>query len=156
PPHGGSVVSVIVEKLIYRKALNPDVISMSSSETIIYRVSPSILSSTMLATPSWPQGMKPLSTVSWIVDLPSRYKAHLQFINVTQPTCADRHTCIKVKLLGQKEELMSRREDEEVENLWVQQSFYLNMSNCMPEKNHFGARTMIVLQKKNGKESLWS
>ncbi|KAK5610650.1 hypothetical protein CRENBAI_001844 [Crenichthys baileyi] len=145
-------VSVTIMPQDFTRCTNPLLnvsVSPEITETIIYRVSPSILSSTMLATPSWPQGMKPLSTVSWIVDLPSRYKAHLQFINVSQPTCSDRHTCIKVKLLGQKEELMSCREDEKVENLWVQQSFYLNMSNCMPEKNHFGARTMIVLQKKN-------
>lgn len=118
-------------------------------ETIIYRVSPKASSPTLLATPNWPQGMKPSSTVSWIVSLPSQYKALMQFVNISQPKCGDRHTAIKVKMLGYEEEIMSRREDEEAENkLEVPHSFSLNMSNCIPEEGQFGAVTKIVLQKK--------
>nr|XP_046272936.1 CUB domain-containing protein 1-like [Scatophagus argus] len=118
-------------------------------ETIIYRVSADVSSPTLLATPNWPQGMRPFSTVSWIVTLPSQYQAIMQFVNISQPKCNDRHTAIKVKMLGQEEELMSRREDEPAEEkLMVPESFYLNMSNCIPEEGQFGAVTKIVLQKK--------
>ncbi|KAM9384548.1 CUB domain-containing protein 1 [Pholidichthys leucotaenia] len=118
-------------------------------EAVMYRVTPEITSPTMLATPNWPQGMREQSTISWIVTVPSHYQAHLQFINVSQPKCESRHTSIKVQMLGYEEELMSRREDEDLEKLLVPQSFYLNMSNCKPEKDHFGVVTKIVLEKKN-------
>lgn len=97
--------------------------------------------------------MKPFSTVSWIVTLPSQYQAHVKF-NVSTPKCKDRHTCVKVKVLGKEEELMSRREDEEVEDLVVPHSFYLNLSNCLPEKDHFGVLTTIALEKKSSKQPL--
>lgn len=135
----------------FRRSLQPLLnisISPEITETMIYWVSPKMTSPTILPTPGWPQGMKPFSTVSWVVDLPSQYKSHLQFINVSQPGCAKGHTSISVKLKGQKEELMSRNEEEKVEDLWVEKSFYLNMTNCKPETNLFGATTKIVLQKK--------
>lgn len=103
-----------------------------------------------MATPNWPEGMASVSTVSWIVTLPSQYEAALQFVNISQPKCKDRHTSIKVKMLGQEEEILSRREDEKAEDrLDVPQSFYLNMSNCIPEEGQFGAVTKISLQKKS-------
>ncbi|XP_040909666.1 CUB domain-containing protein 1 [Toxotes jaculatrix] len=123
--------------------------SQEISETIIYRVSPNTLTPNLLATPNWPEGMRPSSTVSWIVTLPSQYQAHMQFVNVSQPKCLDWHTAITVKMLGYEEEILSRREDEQAKDkLLVPQSFYLNMSNCIPEEGHFGAVTEIVLQKK--------
>ncbi|XP_045915638.1 CUB domain-containing protein 1 isoform X2 [Micropterus dolomieu] len=123
--------------------------SQEFSETIIYRVSPMTTSPTLLATPNWPQGMRPSSTISWIVTLPSQYQAHVQFVNVSQPKCSDWHTGINVQMLGSEEELMSRREDEPVEEkLLVPQSFYINMSNCIPEEGHFGAMTKIILERK--------
>ncbi|KAF7664085.1 hypothetical protein LDENG_00190760 [Lucifuga dentata] len=119
------------------------------SESIIYRINPMMSSVALLATPNWPLGMKPSSTASWIVSLPSQYKAALQFVNVSQPKCDRRHTSIKVHTMGSKEEMLSRREDEEVEDeVVVPESFYLNMSNCLPQEGHFGAVTKIVLQKK--------
>lgn len=122
----------------------------SCLETIIYRVSPRTSSPTLMATPNWPQGMAPFSTVSWIVTLPSQHQAALHFVNISQPKCRDRHTSIKVKMLDQEEEIMSRREDEEAEDrLDVPQSFYLNMSNCIPEEGQFGAVAKISLQKKS-------
>lgn len=112
------------------------------------------MSPTVLATPNWPQGMRPSSTVSWIVTLPSQYQADVQFVNISQPKCNDRHTAIKVKMLGQEEEIMSRREDEQAEDkLLVPQSFYLNMSNCITEEGQFGAVAKIVLQKKSSKQA---
>ncbi|KAM4630925.1 CUB domain-containing protein 1 [Polymixia lowei] len=119
------------------------------SDSIIYRVRPKMSSMALLATPNWPDGMKPSSTISWIVTVPSRYQAALQFANVSQPKCGQRHTSIKVQMLGSEEEMLSRREDEEVEDqLVVPESFYLNMSNCIPEEGHFGVVTKVILQKK--------
>lgn len=124
------------------------------SETIIYKVSPMISSPTQLVTPGWPQGMRPSSTISWIVTIPSQYQAHVQFVNISQPKCNDRHTFITVQMLGQNEEILSRREDEpRVDELSVPQSFYLNMSNCIPEEGQFGAVTKIILQKKTSKQA---
>uniref|UniRef100_A0A3Q3J9I8 CUB domain containing protein 1a n=1 Tax=Monopterus albus TaxID=43700 RepID=A0A3Q3J9I8_MONAL len=118
------------------------------SETIIYTVSPMEASPNLLATPSWPQGMRPLTTVSWIVSLPSQYQAEIQFVNVSQPKCGEYHTDISVKMLGSGEEMISRREDEQmVDKLVVPQSFYLNMSNCLPDEGQFGVVTKVVLQK---------
>lgn len=123
--------------------------SQEIPETIIYRVSPDMSTPSLLATPNWPRGMNPPSTVSWIVTLPSQYQALMEFVNITQPKCKDRHTSMKVKMLGQEEEIMSRREDEQAEDtLVVPKSFYLNMSNCIPEEGQFGAVTKITLQKK--------
>ncbi|XP_030004103.1 CUB domain-containing protein 1 [Sphaeramia orbicularis] len=119
-------------------------------ETVIYRVTPDVSSPTLLATPNWPKGMKASSTVSWIVTVPNQYQALMQFVNVSQPKCNDRHTAMKVKMLGYEEEMMSRREDETPEDkLIVPYSFYLNMSNCIPEEGDFGAVTKINLQKKS-------
>ncbi|XP_077405296.1 CUB domain-containing protein 1 [Vanacampus margaritifer] len=119
-------------------------------ETIIYQVSPHMSSPTLLVTPNWPKGMRPSSTVSWIVSLPSGYQAQVQFANVSQPKCDDRHTAIKVKMLDSEEEILSRREDEKTDDkLLVPKSFYLNMSNCIPEDGNFGAVTEIVLEPKN-------
>ncbi|XP_069548820.1 CUB domain-containing protein 1 [Brachyistius frenatus] len=144
-------VSVTAMVKDFRKTRGPFLnVSVSEEilETIVYRVSPKIGSPTLLATPSWPRGMKPSSTISWIVNLPSQYKALLHFVNISQPKCKDRHTAMNVKMLGYEEEIMSRREDEEAEDkLLVPQSFYLNMSNCIPEEGYFGAVAKIVLQK---------
>uniref|UniRef100_A0A3P8SNR5 CUB domain containing protein 1a n=1 Tax=Amphiprion percula TaxID=161767 RepID=A0A3P8SNR5_AMPPE len=124
-------------------------VSQEIPETIIYRVSPKVTSPTLLATPGWPGGMKPSTTVSWIVTLPSQYQAHLQFVNITRPKCKDRHAYMKVRTLDSVEEMMSRREDEEAEDkLLVLQSFYLNMSNCIPEERQFSVLTKITLEKK--------
>ncbi|XP_028255224.1 CUB domain-containing protein 1 [Parambassis ranga] len=145
-------VSITAKAQDFTKTLGPFLnisVSQKIPENIIYRVSPQPTSPTFLATPNWPQGMKPFSTVSWIVTLPSQYEAHLQFVNISQPKCDDRHTSIMVMMLGYEEELMSRREDEAAETtLVVPNSFYLNMSNCLPEERHFGAVTKIILQQK--------
>lgn len=143
-------VSITAKALDFNKTKGPFLnvsVSEEIPETIIYRIIPKLKSPTLLATPNWPQGMKPFSTIAWIVEMPSQYKALLQF-NVSQPKCADRHTAIKVKMLGYEEEMMSRREDEEAEDLPVPNSFYLNMSNCIPEEGNFSAVTKITLEKK--------
>lgn len=102
----------------------------------------------LLATPGWPLGMKSYSTVSWIVSVPSKMVANLMFANVSQPKCNNRHTNIKVQRIGRLEEDYSRREDEVAEsNITVSESFYLNMSNCMPERGDFRVITKITLEK---------
>lgn len=118
------------------------------AERYIFTVYPMKGVPTLLATPSWPVGMKSYSTVSWIVDVPSKLEAHLMFDNISQPKCSNRHTGIRVQILGSLEEMYSRREDEEAgRKITVSESFYLNMSNCMPERGDFSVLTQITLHK---------
>ncbi|KAL6108982.1 cdcp1 [Pungitius sinensis] len=118
------------------------------SERYIFTVSPETDTPVLLATPGWPAGMKSYSTVSWIVSVPPKMDAQLMFANLSQPKCSNRHTNIWVQRVGFLEEEYSRREDEEPESeIAVSGSFYLNMSNCMPEKGHFGVITKVTLQK---------
>ncbi|XP_035528709.1 CUB domain-containing protein 1a [Morone saxatilis] len=114
----------------------------------IFTVSPKKDTPVLLATPRWPVGMKSYSTVSWIVSVPQRMEAHLMFANLSQPKCSDSHTDIRVQRVDRPEEDYSRREDEEAETeITVSESFYLNMSNCMPERGKFSIVTQITLQK---------
>ncbi|XP_019906071.2 CUB domain-containing protein 1 isoform X2 [Esox lucius] len=118
------------------------------SESIIYTVQPKMGYPNLLATPSWPDGMTPLSTVSWIVILPRNLQAELLFTNISQPKCGQRHTHIKVLTLDSPEEILSLKEDEEaVDKLIVPESFYLNLSNCMPEEGTFRVLSRVTLQK---------
>uniref|UniRef100_A0A3Q3ER17 CUB domain containing protein 1a n=1 Tax=Labrus bergylta TaxID=56723 RepID=A0A3Q3ER17_9LABR len=114
----------------------------------IFTVSPKRDTPVLLASPGWPVGMKTDSTVSWIVSFPTKMEAHLMFANLSQPKCEKGHTNIRVQRVGRKEEEYSRIEYEEAEEeITVSQSFYLNMSNCKPERGHFSVITMITLQK---------
>lgn len=68
------------------------------------------------------------------------------FVNVSQPKCHARHTNIKIQQIGHREEDYSRREDEEAASeITVPDSFYLNMSNCGPERGLFSVLTKISL-----------
>eukprot|EP00066_Takifugu_rubripes_P014553 XP_011603819.1 PREDICTED: CUB domain-containing protein 1-like [Takifugu rubripes] len=117
------------------------------SERYIVTVSPKRNTPVFLATPGWPSGMQDDSTISWIVSVPEKMEAHLMFFNLSQPKCHTRHTNIKVLQIGHREEVYSRREDEEAESeITVPGSFYLNMSNCRPERGHFSVITKITLQ----------
>lgn len=59
-----------------------------------------------------------------------------------------------VKMLGYEEEILSVREDDQLTKmLSVPKSFYLNMSNCVPEEGSFRVLTKIVLQKTSSKEA---
>lgn len=118
------------------------------SESYIFTVSPKKDTPVLLATPGWPVGMASYSTVSWIIAVPLKMEAHLMFANLSQPKCSNRHTNIKVQRVGRLEEDYSRREDEEAESeITVSERFYLNMSNCMPERGDFSVITKITLQK---------
>lgn len=92
--------------------------------------------------------MQAYSTVSWLVSVPPRMEARLMFANLSQPKCSNRHTNIRVQRIGRPEEDYSRREDEEAESeITISESFYLNMSNCMPERGDFSVITKITLKK---------
>uniref|UniRef100_H2U5L0 CUB domain containing protein 1a n=1 Tax=Takifugu rubripes TaxID=31033 RepID=H2U5L0_TAKRU len=131
------------------KNLSEHVMKTDSNEfkRYIVTVSPKRNTPVFLATPGWPSGMQDDSTISWIVSVPEKMEAHLMFFNLSQPKCHTRHTNIKVLQIGHREEVYSRREDEEAESeITVPGSFYLNMSNCRPERGHFSVITKITLQ----------
>uniref|UniRef100_A0A3Q3WHI0 Uncharacterized protein n=1 Tax=Mola mola TaxID=94237 RepID=A0A3Q3WHI0_MOLML len=120
----------------------------SYAERYIFTVSPKKDTPVLLASPGWPVGMQDYATISWIISIPEKMEAHLMFANLSQPKCSNRHTNIKVKRIGSLEEDYSRREDEEAESeITVPESFYLNMSNCMPERGSFSVITKVTLQK---------
>lgn len=101
--------------------------------------------------------MKAYSTVSWIVSVPPKMEAQLIFTKLSQPKCINRHTNIRVQRMGSPKEDYSHREDEVANSeLTVSESFYLNMSNCLPERGNFSVITKISLQKSNGKRKLYS
>ncbi|KAM9783335.1 CUB domain-containing protein 1a [Neosynchiropus ocellatus] len=122
------------------------------SDRYIFTVTPKKNTTVSLATPGWPKGMRSYATVSWIVSVPSNMEAHVMFANISQPKCSNRHTNIRVQRLGSREEDYSRREDEEAEDqIRVPASFFLNMSNCMPESREFSVLSKITLHRsKNG------
>uniref|UniRef100_A0A671W3X9 CUB domain containing protein 1a n=1 Tax=Sparus aurata TaxID=8175 RepID=A0A671W3X9_SPAAU len=124
------------------------------TERYIFSVSPKRDAPALLASPGWPEGMKSYSTVSWIVTVPQKMEARLMFANLSQPKCGNRHTNIRVQRVGRLEEDYSRREDEmPEEEITVSESFYLNMSNCMPERGEFSVITKITLQKSISKRT---
>lgn len=117
-------------------------------ETYIFHITPEKNKKNLLASPGWPAGMKASSTASWITNFAPRLDAHLTFTMVTQPKCSARHTGIQVQTLGSQEEMYSRREDEEGDSeIVIPESFYLNVSNCLPEKGSFSVMGEITLMK---------
>ncbi|KAJ0000235.1 hypothetical protein NQD34_012077, partial [Periophthalmus magnuspinnatus] len=123
----------------------------------IFRVSPMRNIPLFLATPGWPKGMKSSSTVSWIVTVPPKMEAHLLFTNLSQPKCSSHHTGIKIRRLGHTEDDYSRREDEKPQReITVSGSFFLNMSNCIPERGDFSVLAKVTLHrsKSTGKSQM--
>ncbi|KAL2084864.1 hypothetical protein ACEWY4_020382 [Coilia grayii] len=117
-------------------------------ETYIFMIKPERDTPSLLASPGWPGGMKPYSTASWITHFPEKLDAHLTFTKVSQPKCAHRHTSIQVQTLGSQEEMYSRQEDEEGDSeITIHESFYLNMSNCHPERGSFSAMWETKLKR---------
>nr|XP_019946619.1 PREDICTED: CUB domain-containing protein 1-like [Paralichthys olivaceus] len=134
-------------KTCYRNVLDAS-FKKEIAERYIFTVSLKRNTTVLLATPGWPMGMKSYATVSWIVSVPPKMEAHLMFANLSQPKCSNHHTNIKVQMSGCREEVYSRREDEEAEQeIVVSENFYLNMSNCQPERNGFSVITKITLQE---------
>ncbi|RXN11678.1 CUB domain-containing 1-like protein [Labeo rohita] len=95
----------------------------------IFTVAPKMDNPTVLATPAWPSGMKPSSTVSWIVNLEPQFKSNLMFRNVSQPKCKEVHTNIAVQTIRSQKTLYSTKKDVKIKDLLVPESFYLNMTN---------------------------
>uniref|UniRef100_A0A3B1IN57 CUB domain containing protein 1a n=1 Tax=Astyanax mexicanus TaxID=7994 RepID=A0A3B1IN57_ASTMX len=120
------------------------------TDEVIYTTSPLVSSPIVLATPNWPAGMKPDSTVSWLISVPEEHSAELLFINISQPSCRQSHATVTVQELDSTRK-WSFREDEKMEKYDAQSSFYLNMSNCEPEQGNFAFLTKISLQKKSRK-----
>uniref|UniRef100_A0A3B4UXV4 CUB domain containing protein 1a n=1 Tax=Seriola dumerili TaxID=41447 RepID=A0A3B4UXV4_SERDU len=138
---GGKALS-----MCYKNVLDACFKEEISGNKYIFTVSSKKDTPVLLATPGWPAGMKSYSTVSWIVSVPPKMKAHLMFANLSQPKCSNRHTNIRVQRVNRLEEDYSRREDEETESeIVVSEGFYLNMSNCMPERGHFSVITKLTL-----------
>lgn len=136
-----------IQRTYFKYVLNAS-FEKEITERYIFTVSPVRDTPVLLATPGWPVGMESYSTVSWIVSVPSKMDAHLMFANVSQPKCKNRHTNIRVQRVGSPEEDYSRREDEEADpEITVSENFYLNMSNCEPERGDFSVITKITLQK---------
>lgn len=108
-----------------------------------------------LATPNWPDGMNPSSSVTWIVNVPREHKAELQFTNVSQLTCDTGHTEVTIGPLDSKGQTQSWREDQSFANTVIQQqqSFYLNMSNCEPKSGRFAVLSKITLQKETSEQN---
>lgn len=112
---------------------------------------------TILATPNWPNGMKPHSSVSWVVDLPWMYHALIKFV-ISGLECEKGHARINMKHQEGGNDLLDIDESEKMrtENMTAHQSFYLNMTNCQPEgRDQFDVKATIVLEKKTSKESHW-
>ncbi|KAJ3608691.1 hypothetical protein NHX12_023222 [Muraenolepis orangiensis] len=53
--------------------------------------------------------------------------------------------------MSSKEETLSRREDEDLEDQLVEESFYLNMTSCPPDSGSFSALTKVTLQPHNNR-----
>ncbi|KAI4873983.1 hypothetical protein NFI96_032065 [Prochilodus magdalenae] len=103
-----------------------------------------------LATPAWPAGMRPQSTVSWIVTVPPQFEAQVEFTNISRVSCQNRHTCIKVQKQDSRGEMYSWRMDEKPVDVVMEKSFYLNISNCRPVKGSFSVVSQItILKRKN-------
>ncbi|XP_005796555.2 CUB domain-containing protein 1 [Xiphophorus maculatus] len=125
-------------------------VSPEIKEAIIYRISPNLMFPTILATPNWPNGMKPHSSVSWVVDLPWMYHALIKFI-ISGLECEKGHARINMKHQEGGNDLLDIDESEKMrtENMTAHQSFYLNMTNCQPEgRDQFDVKATIVLEKK--------
>ncbi|XP_028326742.1 CUB domain-containing protein 1-like [Gouania willdenowi] len=136
-----------IQRSYYKYVLNAS-FEKEIPERYIFTISPSKNSPFLVATPGWPMGMEHYSTVSWMVSVPSNMRAHLVFTNLSQPKCSNGHTSIRVQRVGSPEEDYSRSEIEEAQSeITVSESFYLNMSNCMPETGDFGVITKITLRE---------
>ncbi|XP_018621445.1 CUB domain-containing protein 1 [Scleropages formosus] len=122
-----------------------------SAEAYVLTVFPGTDSPALLATPSWPQGMLPNSTVSWVVLLPPQQQAELLLTSKSQPRCAAGSSSVVVQALGSSKPMLRRGEGElaQVERVTASESFYVNVSNCMPKQGALSMLTKITVQRKS-------
>ncbi|KAG7336233.1 hypothetical protein KOW79_000926 [Hemibagrus wyckioides] len=125
----------------------------SIKENYIFTVLPKKDIPVLLATPAWPLGMKSYATVSWFVSFPAQLEAHVSFTNVSQLTCKNRPAYIKLQRL-QSHDKMYSWQDQNPKDVVVSDSFYLNMSNCLPVKGAFSVVSQVILH--TGKSVLLS
>ncbi|XP_048009457.1 CUB domain-containing protein 1-like isoform X1 [Megalobrama amblycephala] len=116
------------------------------SEDYIFTVAPKLDNPTVLATPAWPSGMKPSSSVSWIINMEPQLKSNLKFMNVSQPECMEVQTNIAVQTIVPQMIVYSAKKDGNINNILVLESFYLNMTNCKSPTGSFRAMMEITLQ----------
>ncbi|XP_048009834.1 CUB domain-containing protein 1-like [Megalobrama amblycephala] len=116
------------------------------SEHYIFTVAPKMDNPTVLATPAWPSGMKPSSNVSWIINMEPQLKSNLKFMNVSQPKCTEVQTNIAVQTIVPQVIVYSAKKDENINDILVLESFYLNMTNCKSPTGSFRAMMEITLQ----------
>ncbi|XP_054879686.1 CUB domain-containing protein 1 isoform X2 [Poeciliopsis prolifica] len=125
-------------------------VSPEIKEDIIYRISPNLMSPTILATPNWPNGMKAHSSVSWIVDLPWMTHALVK-VDISGLECKHGHARINMKHQEEGNDLLDIGESEKTSttNMTARQSFYLNLTNCQPEgSDQFNVKATINLERK--------
>ncbi|KAK7147938.1 hypothetical protein R3I94_010457 [Phoxinus phoxinus] len=123
------------------------------SEHYIFTVAPKKDNPTVLATPVWPSGMKPSSTVSWIVNIEPQLESKLKFRNVSQPKCKGGHTNIAVWTIPSQTVVYTTKKDENINEILIPGSFYLNMTNCKSSTVPFRAMMEITLQNNTDKFS---
>ncbi|XP_028820692.1 CUB domain-containing protein 1-like [Denticeps clupeoides] len=126
-------------------------VSFSEGETegMVYQLSPTISSPTLLATPGWPDGMAASSTASWLVQLPDQYDANLVLANISQPKCGVGQTSIRVQQLDTNEVVLSSTGGGDGEDqVKLSRSFSVRMSNCRPQQGGFSSLGRISLEKK--------
>lgn len=136
------------EAVVYFLCLSP------VSDHYIFTVLPKKDIPVLLATPAWPLGMKAHTTVSWFVSFPAQLEAHVNFTNVSQLTCKHRPAYIKLQR-KQSQDKMYSWQDQNPKDMVVSESFYLNMSNCLPVKGAFSVVSQVTLYTvKSTKSSL--
>ncbi|XP_048009321.1 CUB domain-containing protein 1-like [Megalobrama amblycephala] len=116
------------------------------SEDYIFTVAPKLDNPTVLATPAWPSGMKPSSNVSWIINMEPQLKSNLKFMNVSQPECMEVQTNIVAQTILPQMIVYSAKTEENINDVLVPESFYLNMTNCKSPTGSFRAMMEITLQ----------
>ncbi|XP_055076363.2 CUB domain-containing protein 1 [Misgurnus anguillicaudatus] len=127
--------------------LNPQIL-----KNTVCIVSPLVTRPTYLATPNWPDGMMPSSSVKWLVAVPDDYQADIAF-DVTKPKCDSGHAAVEIEpFMSQEPKPLSWNEDQKIPSTIIQQqSFYLNMYNCEPNSGKFAVLSKITLQKETKK-----
>ncbi|TTA40563.1 CUB domain-containing protein 1 [Bagarius yarrelli] len=116
----------------------------SIRESYIFTVLPKKDIPVLLATPAWPLGMKAYAIVSWFISFPTQLEAHVSFPNVSQLTCKNRPAYIKLQRKRSQGKMYSWQ-DQNPKDVVVSESFYLNMSNCLPVKGAFSVVSQVTL-----------
>ncbi|XP_026769774.3 CUB domain-containing protein 1a isoform X2 [Pangasianodon hypophthalmus] len=137
-PAGGKNLRQITKSFLHVSFTN------SVKEHYIFTVLPKKDIPVLLATPAWPLGMKAYATVSWFVSFPAQLEAHVSFTNVSQLTCQNRPAYIKLHRERSQDKMYSWQ-DQNPKDVVIPESFFLNMSNCLPVKGAFSVVSQVTL-----------